>query len=134
MLDRHGNDTGSYITHVYVDGTMSGSSITEASPAVINVQAPTEVPLSQGSYDIYVSGVGEQVSGVSFPTWTENGGQDALETPWIQGTKLSNGTWELTVHFSKHNNETGIYQTDIYTYDQYGNNKLIVWNKKVTVK
>ncbi|MEK5395467.1 GBS Bsp-like repeat-containing protein [Paenibacillus sp. FSL K6-2859] len=64
------------------------------------------------SYDIYLKGVSDSIQQVTFPTWTEQGGQDDLE--WIAGERLTNGLWKGTVVLAKHGKETGQYNTHIY--------------------
>ena len=67
---------------------------------------------------------------VRFPTWTEANGQDDLESdwgtsPWTFGGQVSrNGnvfTYEKTIYSSSHNNEKGVYITDVYVFDRSGN-------------
>lgn len=66
-----------------------------------------------------ISGVSSKVGGVSFPTWTEYKGQDDIR--WYEGINLGNGTWKVTIPFSNHNYEMGVYFTHIYSYDHMGN-------------
>ena len=66
-----------------------------------------------------------------FPTWTSYNGQDDLEGadgswPALEchrGT-VSNGKATFRVNRSDHNNEYGVYRTDIYIYDIYENGTL----------
>ncbi|MFB6367619.1 GBS Bsp-like repeat-containing protein, partial [Paenibacillus elgii] len=78
------------------------------------VSIPAQIDASAASYDIYVFGVSEGATKVEFPTWTEHNGQDDLENPWLQGEKVTEGVWKATILLSKHNNETGTYNTHIY--------------------
>ncbi|MFB0846912.1 GBS Bsp-like repeat-containing protein [Paenibacillus oleatilyticus] len=131
-LNKHNNETGNYITHIYIDGAIAHIVSTQVNPAVVTARAPKDVNLNTGSYDIYVDGVNNQVVKVLFPTWTEYNGQDDLENPWIEGTRVSENTWKITIPFSKHNYEVGKYITDIYAEDAYGNRALIVWRSMTT--
>lgn len=83
------------------------------------VYAPSEASISDASYDAYVYGVSSEIVRVLFPTWTESKGQDDLE--WMNGQKVAEGVWKVTVPFSKHNNETGLYITHVYGFDAAGN-------------
>ena len=61
------------------------------------------------------------VNRVQFPTWTEKNGQDDLLSGWEVNPKASgtrNGnTFTFRVKTSDHNNESGVYHTHIYAYD-----------------
>ena len=61
------------------------------------------------------------VNRVQFPTWTEKNGQDDLLSNWEVNPKASgtrNGnTFTFRVKTSDHNNESGVYNTHIYAYD-----------------
>lgn len=61
------------------------------------------------------------VDRVQFPTWTEKNDQDDLLSGWSVNPKASgtrNGnTFTFRVKTSDHNNESGIYYTHIYAYD-----------------
>ena len=61
------------------------------------------------------------VNRVQFPTWTEKNGQDDLLSNWEVSSKASgtrNGnTFTFRVKTSDHNNESGVYHTHIYAYD-----------------
>ena len=61
------------------------------------------------------------VNRVQFPTWTDKNDQDDLLSGWEVNPKASgtrNGnTFTFRVKTSDHNNESGIYYTHIYAYD-----------------
>lgn len=130
LLSKHNHETGTYYTHVYVDGKFYGEAAPTITPSAAVVTAPSSVYLSDESYEIVIDGVNGGVAQVLFPTWTESNGQDDLEQPWIQGTKISEHKWKVTIPFSKHGNESGKYITHIYAKDRYGN--LIVIGTSVT--
>nr|WP_239551587.1 GBS Bsp-like repeat-containing protein [Paenibacillus elgii] len=121
-FSKHKDESGKYITHIYVDKTMWAASETMVN-LTTNTRNPSTVNLSSGSYDIYIDGVGEQVTRVAFPTWTQRNGQDDIV--WKDGFKVGANTWKITVPFSEHNQETGEYITHIYSYDQKGNAVMI---------
>ena len=58
------------------------------------------------------------ITEVSFPTWTDNNGQDDII--YYKGNVLGN-TASVYIPTSKHNNEKGTYITHIYAYDRAGN-------------
>ena len=67
----------------------------------------------------------ERLNRVEFPTWTaktdaSGNEQDDLQSPWPQGTQ-SGDTFTYRVKRSEHNNESGIYRTHVYAFDQAGN-------------
>ncbi|WP_281944465.1 GBS Bsp-like repeat-containing protein, partial [Paenibacillus tyrfis] len=115
-FSEHNYETGIYTTHAYCYDQYGNSiGIWGASIQVVpGVEAPAEVSLSNASYDVYAYGVAKGATSVSFPTWTEANGNDDLENPWVQGQKVSEGVWKATVPFSKHNNETGLYDNDVW--------------------
>lgn len=121
LLSKHNYETGTYYTHVYVDGKFYGGVALLAQPSAAVVSAPFSVNLSDESYEITIDGVNSGVTQVLFPTWTEVNGQDDLEQPWIQGTKVSEHKWKITIPFRKHGYEPGKYITHIYSKDKYGN-------------
>ena len=68
------------------------------------------------------------VNRVQFPTWTKKNDQDDLLSDWEVNPKASgtrNGnTFTFRVKTSDHNNESGVYYTHIYAYDNsYRGNK-----------
>lgn len=120
-FSNHNSESGIYHTDVYVDGAMFRGSTTQVNPASVIVTAPATIGLNNAYYDIYINGVNSQVAQVLFPTWTVANGQDDLETPWIQGQRVSERKWKISIPLNKHNYETGNYITDIYSVDNYGN-------------
>ncbi|WP_249899449.1 GBS Bsp-like repeat-containing protein [Paenibacillus sp. PK3_47] len=132
VFNKHGGELGTYITHIYADGTMVGSTAAEVRTDEVTVTAPSETSLASGFYNIQVSGIADSIKEVRFPTWTENKGQDDLVNPWITGEKLADGSWRIKVPFSNHNYETGNYITHMYLFDRYGN-KAALGGKVVNV-
>jgi len=57
------------------------------------------------------------VARVLMPTWTEKNGQDDLV--WYSASKKGD-TYTLEVKTSNHKNESGVYNTHIYAYDEQG--------------
>ena len=86
-------------------------------------------------YDVYVYGVSDAsgINRVQFPTWTDANGKDDIQANWstntiASGTNLGNGTWKYRVNVSDHNNESGIYHTHVYIYDNDGNENAFAIN------
>ncbi len=92
-------------------------------------------PVIQGVNVVSVDGYGYTISAkaaddngmwkMSFPTWTENNGQDDLKAEWWDTTAVTspdaNGNYVYRVNISDHNYEGGKYITDVYAYDTSGN-------------
>ncbi|MBW4084560.1 GBS Bsp-like repeat-containing protein [Paenibacillus sp. S150] len=124
VYDQHNAEQGRYFTHIYADGKMIGYWEFNVVQAV-KFKSPSVAYLSSGYYDITIEGIPSNVTTVRFPTWTEKNGQDDLEDPWIEGERLTSTNWRIRIPYYKHNNETGAYNTHIYTYDAYGNSRII---------
>lgn len=122
QFSRHGNEQGKYVTHIYADNHMQGATETIVK-GTTDLRIPAEVNLAEGSYEVFIDGVGAEVTAVRFPTWTDANGQDDLI--WYEGYKVSGGTWKATILFKEHQQEKGIYITHVYSYDQYGNTMAI---------
>ncbi|WP_343049831.1 GBS Bsp-like repeat-containing protein [Paenibacillus phytohabitans] len=116
-FNKHNNETGLYYNDVWVDGVYFGGSHTLVKRN--NVQIPVKVNFKDGSYEVIVEGIRDDVSKVTFYTWTEASGQDDLKQS--NGQKISAGVWKVSIPLSEHNYETGIYTTHIYTTDLHGN-------------
>lgn len=132
----HNNEEGIYYTHIYAydsAGNTSSSSIT------INVYRDTEPPVIKNVKVTQKDSLGytiqcevtdnKKLDRVQFPTWTAYNSQDDLCSEWNVCTKCSgtikNNTVIFRVNISDHNNESGIYKTHIYAYDECGNNTCI---------
>lgn len=129
VLSSHNHEIGQYVTHLYLNqgatSTLFGQTVTEVVASNVLIVVPSEVRVSNDSYEVQVSGIGENVAKVLFPTWTASNGQDDLETPWIGGQKISSDTWKISIPFHKHNFETGIYNTHLYSFDELGNSTYV---------
>lgn len=124
VYSKHNSEPGRYISHVYADGKYSGAwefNVVDT----LKYTYSSVAYLSSGFYDIAVNGVPSSVTSVRFPTWTDKNGQDDIEEPWIEGERLSSTSWRIRIPYSKHNNETGTYSTHVYSYDAYGNGRII---------
>ena len=120
----------------------NAGNISEEKTTVVKIDktAPTHTRaevknITTTGYDVYVYGVtdgtGSGVNRVQFPTWTEANGQDDLQSEWrtnsnATGVKQVDGTtWVYHVNVTDHKNEYGSYMTDIYGYDNIGNEGYI---------
>ena len=129
----HNNETGTYITHVYVTDILGRQAV-----AGVNVTVPEsgstepEAPETMGFTEAWVSDVTEDgyvvnaefiapngVSEILMPTWTEADGQDDLV--WHKASTTDGKTVQYYVKASDHNNESGLYITHIYLRDPKGN-------------
>ncbi|MCM1220715.1 MAG: InlB B-repeat-containing protein [Lachnospiraceae bacterium] len=79
------------------------------------------------------------VKKVAVPTWTQYNSQDDLFNNWPDtalATQTGDNTWTYKVKVSDHNNERGVYYTDVYAWDFNGNEGA--WrgenSKRTTVK
>ncbi len=68
------------------------------------------------------------VAKVCFPTWTEANGQDDLDVNW-QNTLVAfepviGNTYSFRINTSDHNEEGGVYITDVYAFDASGNHLM----------
>ncbi|QUL56301.1 GBS Bsp-like repeat-containing protein [Paenibacillus tritici] len=127
-FNKHNNETGIYYNDVWVDGVYFGGSHTLVKRN--NVQIPAKVNFKDGSYEVIVEGIRDDISKVTFYTWTEANGQDDLKQ--MSGQKISSGVWKISIPLSEHNNETGIYTTHIYTTDLLGNSTGIGVQTEIT--
>ncbi|WP_233476211.1 GBS Bsp-like repeat-containing protein [Paenibacillus sonchi] len=122
VYSKHNSELGRYITHIYADGKYAGAwefTVVDA----LKLTYPSVAYLSSGFYDLTVEGISSNVTTVRFPTWTERNGQDDLENPWIEGERITSTSWRIRIPYHKHNKETGVYNTHIYSYDAYGNSR-----------
>jgi hypothetical protein len=116
-FNKHNDETGLYYNDVWVDGVFFGGSKTNVKRNTILY--PDKVNFKEGSYDIIVEGIRDDVSKTTFYTWTENNGQDDLRE--TSGQLISPHTWKITIPFKEHNYEIDEYTTHIYTIDPHGN-------------
>lgn len=75
----------------------------------------TEVVRTSTGYLVYWYDAYTEATTVTFPTWTNNNGQDDLA--WHNGistTRHGTKVWYYSVNKSEHKNETGLYFTHIY--------------------
>ena len=129
-VSAHKNESGKYITHIYVYDTkgqfaLKGETVTVPAPQTPSTPAQS---LSVGDVSVTeVSASGYRVtaklnapSGVSkvlMPTWTTKNGQDDLV--WHEAS-VSGDTATFYVSSSAHKGESGAYTTHIYLYDKTG--------------
>ena len=128
----HKNESGTYVTHVYVRDMLRQQASKETS---ITVPAPPAAPekklqikgisiteLTSSGYRVTAeieapNGVKE----VTMPTWTVKNGQDDLI--WHKAT-VSGNKATFYVPVSSHKNEKGTYITHVYLYDKSGKHVL----------
>ncbi len=110
--------------------------IGSSKPVVSNVKV-SNVTSAGYTVSCTVTDTGSGVNRVQFPTWTEKNGQDDLVSYWttnssISGTKSGN-TYTFQVKTSAHNNEIGTYYTDVYAWDNAGNESGLASHLTITV-
>ena len=126
----HNNEFGTYVTDAYVydaagnyvSDRISTNAVNDTTGPKISHIKVTNVT-STGytiSCTIQDASPSSGINSVLFPTWTSSNGQDDIANPWPSGS-LSGNTATYKVKYSEHNNETGMYNTHIYAYDNYGN-------------
>lgn len=100
--------------------TTTGDSI---APTILSAQIINVTPDSYTVEVVASDNIG--IAKVCFPTWTEYNGQDDLVGEWWINTAVttpnSNNKYIYQVNRSAHNGEYGLYHTDAYAYDAYGN-------------
>jgi len=114
--------TGALTTNTTYSGQCYGDGVGNDS-VTVNVGAPP-VPTCtaalpdgdtvmgpDGSRYTYMTGVSSDVTSVSFPTWTESGGQDDIV--WYPGANEGGGRWSVNITL---NNHTAIGNIFVHTY------------------
>lgn len=121
----HGFETGSYNVHTYIYGLKGEVIKTFANTQNLEAQKPairlTEV--TNSIYKVRLTGVcnSQGVGKVSFPTWTQVGGQDDLR--WEAGTYVGNDTWEATIHINDYKCSYDTFITHAYITNKDGQEK-----------
>lgn len=123
---------GDYMTHVYAYDAAGNSTAMSSGGAFIDRTAPkfSEARiLSQDSQGYYVEcqvSDSHGIQRVQCPTWTLYKDQDDLDKNWgdsqtSRAYKAGTDTYRFRVNRTAHNNESGLYVTHIYAYDNCGN-------------
>ena len=126
--------TGIYYLWILGKDSSGNTRITGSNAFYLDNTVPTYTSytitnVTSSGYDVYVYGVSDAhigISKVQFPTWTDYNGGDDMQPSWetnaaASGTNLGSGTWYYRVNVSTHNNESGVYNTHVYIYDNAGN-------------
>lgn len=129
----HNNESDYYTTHIYAYDNQ-GKSTAYVVPDV-NLNKPLKITdiritnknLTVGKYtiEVYFEDF-KNVDRVLFPTWTNKNGKDDLDSNWSTNNAYKGTLKDYTkraiyeVNIDDHNNERGIYITDIYAYDKFG--------------
>ncbi len=122
----HHSESGLYITHIYVTSPSGreiiagvSADVPEPEPEEILEITGTEVDaLTSGGYRVTaVFNAPNGVSEVLMPTWTDLNWQDDLQ--WHKAD-LDGNKAVYYVKTADHNNETGVYYTHVYVYDNTG--------------
>lgn len=132
-VSKHNNENGKYITSVHaydIAGNYSWYEVTAnvdtIAPTITNVQI---TDITNDGYTVTCEATdnadGSGMLKVCFPSWTDANGQDDLFDDWWNTTAvyspISGNTYSYRVNISDHNNEEGLYKTEIHAYDTAGN-------------
>ncbi len=117
----HKNDGGLYITHIYaydkynklIANDVNGRADITDRKQITDAKITN---VTSSSYRVSCK-VPTGTSYVLFPTWTSYNASDDII--WYNAA-LSGDTAYLTINKSKHNNETGVYNTHIYAFNSKG--------------
>lgn len=124
-IKEHGFETGEYNIHTYVYGL--GGDVIKTYANKQNVALPKSsinvAEVANYTYKIHLTGVSnpQGVKGVSFPTWSQAGGQDDLR--WEPGTYVGNDTWEATIHINDYKSSYDTFITHAYVTYKDGQQK-----------
>lgn len=130
----HKNERGSYKVDIRaydaagncVGPITTGTTVDETPPTVENVEVIDQSPYG---YQIKCKVADNNgINRVQFPTWTSANGQDDINGNWSVDAACSGiiegDTVTYTVKDSDHRFERGEYNTHIYAYDTFGNQKV----------
>ena len=130
----HKNESGQYITHVYVTDVLGRTVIrgidvnVPAAEGQEDLGAPeityTEVTdISSDGYTVIAAfNAPNGVAEILMPTWTDANGQDDLI--WYTVEPYDEHSVYFYVQTADHNKETGAYTTHIYVKDKKGNQTI----------
>ena len=127
--DYAGNCT-SYINALfpYIDAT---------SPTISDVEV---VDVSETGYTVKckVTDDHSKIARVQFPTWFEEDNPFNADWSWKTSAtysgKLEDGKYVFRVNTNKYKNKTGKYHTDIYAWDEYGNQSKCYTTETIITK
>ena len=124
-ISEHGNESGTYITHIYTVDNFGTYHLLDGVETIIQRSVISNLSVSQGT-DGYTISANYSDAGnmkaIWFPSWTTQSGQDDLV--WKQGT-ISGNTISCFIPISEHKNERGSYITHIYAEDYTGTYHLL---------
>ena len=130
-LNTHNKESSIYITHIYAYDqnhnmlAFYGSIFCDINTNIRNVQVTNNQISGYSVNCVLPTGTAY----VGFPTWSAVNGQDDLI--WYE-VPANNGRGKITIDVSNHNNDGGLYYTDIYAYDD--KRRLISTYKTIEVK
>ena len=127
--DKAGNCT-TYINRLfpYIDAT---------SPTISDVEV---VDVSETGYTVKckVTDDHSKIARVQFPTWFEEDNPFNADWSWKTSAtysgKLEDGKYVFRVNTNKYKNKTGKYHTDIYAWDEYGNQSKCYTTETIITK
>lgn len=77
----------------------------------------TNINQAEGSFEVLITGAKspKEITAVSVPVWSDQGGQDDLI--WYPAQRQSDGSYKVKVLASKHKNDSGKYHIHVYFTD-----------------
>lgn len=131
-LGNHNLQVGTYAVHVYV-ALENGISINAAQTSYnFNVSNLLVVQKTgNGTRKVTLVNPSASYSKVTFPTWSDDKGQDDIK--WYGGTRQSNGNWTATIKSANHKS-AGTYQVHCYADDSFVGNTTFTFEKSEMAK
>ena len=123
----HNYDGGDYNIHAYGKDNNGMMAFLGATMATVKVESMTAISVagsvSGNKITATVKGINAPngITEMIVPIWSETGGQDDLK--WYTASKLSDGSYKITVDIKDHNYDDGAYY--IHAYGKDNNNKLV---------
>lgn len=114
-MANHKYQAGTYTAHAYVKDSVGIQATVKVKKQKMSLPPATvkAAAVSGGKYYRITAsgGVMAKASAVSFPVWSNAGGQDDLR--WYKAKKVKSGTWQVTVPIKNHKS-SGTYTAHCY--------------------
>ena len=141
----HHNYEGNYAVHVQAYDTAGNMEygqfpwiyVDRTAPIISDVEV---VDVSETGYTVKckVKDNHSKIDRVQFPTWFEDDNPFNADWSWKTSAtysgKLEDGKYVFRVNTNKYKNKTGKYHTDIYAWDEYGNQSKCYTTETIITK
>ena len=141
----HHNYEGNYAVHVQAYDTAGNMEygqfpwiyVDRTAPIISDVEV---VDVSETGYTVKckVTDNHSKIDRVQFPTWFEEDNPFNADWSWktseTYSGKLEDGKYVFRVNTNKYKNKTGKYHTDIYAWDEYGNQSKCYTTETIITK